>query len=113
MSCMSPCAPAPEPALGLKLDSCLITARTSDGSTPYLRAAPSISAENGVAAPGPVAAPAAPTPVATSAAPTPVVAPAAPVASAGWPPAVAWSSALAKLVVPCAGGAGVAPGASG
>src|SRR3954453_21984585 len=98
MSCMSPCAPAPLPAFGLKLDSCLITPRISAGSTPYFLAAASISFANGVGAPGP--------------APEAAVAPVAAAADGSAAP-VAWSSALAKVVLPWAGAAAGAAGVGG
>ena len=43
MSCISPCAPARETALGLNADSAWMTARTSASSTPYCAAAADIS----------------------------------------------------------------------
>src|SRR3954462_13272458 len=94
MSGMSPCAPAPLPAFGLKLDSCLITPRISAGSTPYFFAAASISVANGVAAPGPELADVA-------------------AGADGSAAPVAWSSAPANVVLPWAGAGGAAVAAAG
>src|SRR3954464_1552671 len=50
MSCVRPRAPAPEPAFGLKPDSCLIRPASSAGSSPLACAAAVISEPYGVPA---------------------------------------------------------------
>src|SRR3954462_8975581 len=100
MSCVRPCAPAPEPACGLNPDSCLIRPASSAGSIPLAWAAAVISLAYGTLA-GRLEPVAAAPPVAVAAGAPSVEASEAksglaPVPSAA---AVASVSALAKLAV--------------
>src|SRR5687768_15752545 len=91
---MRPCAPACDPALGLKPDSALIRPRRRAGSTPYFVAAASISALKGVA-------------------PEPVPVPEGAAAAVAVGPPAACSRAFWKVPLSPAGGGGVAGGAAG
>src|SRR3954468_5779032 len=105
ISCVRPRAPAPEPALGLKPDSCLIRPASSAGSSPLAFAAAVMSVPNGVpfgSSETPVAAVGAVVGIAAVVAAAGVVAPLAIEAKLLVP--WAFASALEKLVEEAAAG---------